>query len=943
MLPYIIVWVYSCCIFVCIKGQVRDAYIKFHSQPGNNKCDFHDTIHVTLQTNDSEHFLGLKRNDDINTRLPLYSISADTKGNTLYKRHYDTVGKKIAVYQDLQNGASLLIQCINEVSETDGHFLMDGHLYLKNRHYRIEPVLTNGQVDRHPDNKYKHRYSLSVQEDQHSCHVEEPSDDNFTTLSSNQKRIKRETVTLPQIIIDISVHVDKKGFKAWQNRTNSDEEARTMVKRYFTHVISGINLRYQSMKPDLDVIVRPISITIHEIERPFTDGIKEIRNSVETVNAVNVLSNLTSWIESNTNTVGDYDHVMLFTGYDLYSTGNEEYTAGLASVGTLCKRDGTSVSVVEDRGGYQSIVTATHELGHGTNADHDGSGNQCKALDRYIMSPKTYNETVETALNPWTFSSCSKSSFTDFLTGLVKNLDTRDCVTKSISQGGIPNITNELAGQLYGPDEQCRHIFSADSYVCRDRIFGDETDICRKMFCHVTGTLCRGIIPAQGTSCGDKKWCIQGECVEDASAPNRADGCIYGDHDGKVPSKEESITCNYINTTFNGYCYLGYNASCCETCARVKTNNSGCLYGDKVTGCDVNKCGKQLVNKDILYDVDCCGTCEGITTTVTSTTTTATTTTTPICTDIPSVNGQTCSQYLQEKGSRQCYNPGTEEACCVSCTQLKEVVLDCEYGDKIANCDINSCGKPITGGGTYTDVCCKTCATDTTPSTPTTATETPCVDDDDIDGMTCVEYITKNGKARCYLSNVVTSCCKTCTLYKDISQPGCEYGDREASCALVNFTSFTSCGTQSKQECCESCAKLKEQPVSQCNDTAGIGGLPCNEYIAKNKKSSCYKEDVKGSCCKSCHFVAEVEKRGCEYGDLYADTCNLLDFSKYDNCGATTKLYCCDKCLQIALLNNPDSGISDPGNALRNGGSTLLIVGLLCIVFSFCRTNMGLL
>ncbi|XP_050408885.1 uncharacterized protein LOC126823880 [Patella vulgata] len=937
MLPYTTVWIYSC-IFVCIQGQVWDAYIKFHSQPGNNKCDFHDTIHVTLQTNDSEHFLGLKRNDDIDTQLPLYSISADTEGNTLYKRHYDTVGKKIAVYQDLQNGASLLIQCINEVSETDGHFLMDGHLYLKNSHYRIEPVLTNGQVDRHPDNKYKHRYSLSVQEDHHSCHVEKPSDDNFNAPSSKQKRIKRETATLPPIVIDISVHVDKEGFKAWQDRSKNDEEARAVVKKYFTHVISGINLRYQSMKPDLNVVVRPISITIHEIERPFTDGIKEIRNGVETVNAEHVLTNLTSWIQSNTNTVGNYDHVMLFTGYDLYSTGNEEFTAGLASVGTLCKTDGTSVSVVEDRGGYQSIVTATHELGHGTNAEHDGSGNPCKALERYIMSPRTYNETAETALNPWKFSSCSKDSFKAFLSELVNNSDTQDCVTKSISQTGIPNITNELAGQLYGPDEQCRHIFSADSYVCRDRIFGNETDICRKMFCHVTGTLCRGIIPAQGTSCGDKKWCIQGECVANIRAPDRAAGCIYGDHDGTVPNAKESVTCNDIKTTFNGYCYKGYADSCCETCAQVKTNNSDCLYGDKAKDCNVNRCGKKLENSDMLYDVDCCGTCEGITTDITSTTTTTTTSITPSCTDVPSVNGKTCSEYLQDRGSRQCYEPKTKEACCASCRQRKENILDCEYGDKPEVCDISSCGKPVEGGGTYTDACCKTCATDTTPSTPTMMTDTPCVDNNDIDGMTCAVYITKNGKASCYLSNVVTTCCQTCTAYKVISQPGCEYGDREASCSSVDFTSFAACGTQSKQQCCESCAKLKEQPVSPCNDTAGIGGLSCNEYIAKNKKVSCYNEDVKRLCCKSCHFVADDKKKGCEYGDLYADTCNLLDFSKYDNCGTTTKFYCCDKCLKL-----DDSDNADPGNAIRNGGSTLLIVSLLCIAFCFCHTNMGLL
>lgn len=38
--------------------------------------------------------------------------------------------------------------------------------------------------------------------------------------------------------------------------------------------------------------------------------------------------------------------------------------AGLAAVGTLCLKDGHSISVVEDHGGFQSESTAAHELGH---------------------------------------------------------------------------------------------------------------------------------------------------------------------------------------------------------------------------------------------------------------------------------------------------------------------------------------------------------------------------------------------------------------------------------------------------------------------------------------------------------------------------------------------------------------------------------------------------
>jgi hypothetical protein len=54
--------------------------------------------------------------------------------------------------------------------------------------------------------------------------------------------------------------------------------------------------------------------------------------------------------------------------YDLVTangaTGEvDRFTIGRAGVGTLCER-GRSVSVVEDRGAFQSVQIAVHELGH---------------------------------------------------------------------------------------------------------------------------------------------------------------------------------------------------------------------------------------------------------------------------------------------------------------------------------------------------------------------------------------------------------------------------------------------------------------------------------------------------------------------------------------------------------------------------------------------------
>ena len=37
---------------------------------------------------------------------------------------------------------------------------------------------------------------------------------------------------------------------------------------------------------------------------------------------------------------------------------------GLAFIGSLCRPNGDSVSIVEDNGGFQNVGTAAHELGH---------------------------------------------------------------------------------------------------------------------------------------------------------------------------------------------------------------------------------------------------------------------------------------------------------------------------------------------------------------------------------------------------------------------------------------------------------------------------------------------------------------------------------------------------------------------------------------------------
>ncbi|XP_046552727.1 LOW QUALITY PROTEIN: uncharacterized protein LOC124262285 [Haliotis rubra] len=205
-----------------------------------------------------------------------------------------------------------------------------------------------------------------------------------------------------------------------------------------------------------------------------------------------------------------HDHVILFTGYDLFgedSGFSSNYTTGLAFIGTMCQGEGRSVSVVEDHGGFQSVGTAAHELGHSLGAEHDGLNNSCAPSDRYLMAGASYNETSANKYNPWRFSPCSINYFKVYIDSVINNVKESTCFRSKLTPIGVPNITGEMAGQLLGPDEQCRHIYGPTSYLCRGENFGDATDICRAMFCRNPKTANKCVLhsAARGTSCGNKR------------------------------------------------------------------------------------------------------------------------------------------------------------------------------------------------------------------------------------------------------------------------------------------------------------------------------------------------------------------------------------------------------------------------------------------------------
>ncbi|XP_051895767.1 A disintegrin and metalloproteinase with thrombospondin motifs 15-like [Pristis pectinata] len=248
-------------------------------------------------------------------------------------------------------------------------------------------------------------------------------------------------------------------------------------------------------------ILNPISIVVvkfmvinHEEKGPKISS-----------NAALTLRNFCAW-QKKFNKANDknpeyYDTAVLFTKQDLCGAQTCD-TLGMADVGTMCdpKR---SCSVIEDDG-LPSAFTTAHELGHVFNMPHDNV-KACenvfgKLKDNHMMSPTLIH--IDRS-RPW--SVCSAAIITDFL-----DSGHGDCL---LDEPVKPiTLPDSLPGEGYNLNRQCELAFGVNSKPC------PYMQPCLKLWCtgRARGQLVcqtRHFPWADGTHCGDGKFCMKGACV----------------------------------------------------------------------------------------------------------------------------------------------------------------------------------------------------------------------------------------------------------------------------------------------------------------------------------------------------------------------------------------------------------------------------------------------
>ncbi|KAL3280841.1 hypothetical protein HHI36_004070 [Cryptolaemus montrouzieri] len=208
-----------------------------------------------------------------------------------------------------------------------------------------------------------------------------------------------------------------------------------------------------------------------------------------------------------------HDIAVLLTRHDLCGENATKCgLEGLAYVGTPCTTD-EPCAINEDSGLILSIVL-THELGHVMGCSHDAPDDSgCESKDpkdgsNYVMAPFVSLYTIR-------WSTCSRA----FMTTLFES-DLGECLNDE-PQTSLYKQTNILPGVVYDAQAQCEITYPGSTYEIYD-----PEKFCELTYCKTSPTSIQstGHPYADGTKCGENKWCYHLKCIQVGERPEAVNG-----------------------------------------------------------------------------------------------------------------------------------------------------------------------------------------------------------------------------------------------------------------------------------------------------------------------------------------------------------------------------------------------------------------------------------
>ncbi|XP_027724545.1 A disintegrin and metalloproteinase with thrombospondin motifs 12 [Vombatus ursinus] len=205
-----------------------------------------------------------------------------------------------------------------------------------------------------------------------------------------------------------------------------------------------------------------------------------------------------------------HDVAVLLTRKDICAGVNHPCeTLGLSHLSGMCQPH-RSCNINEDSG-LPLAFTIAHELGHSFGIQHDGRENDCEPVGRhpYIMSRQLQYDPT-----PLTWSKCSKDYITRFL-----DRGWGFCLDDVPQKKGLKSKV-VAPGVIYDIHHQCQLQYGPNATFCQE-----VDNICQTLWCSVKGS-CRSKLDAaaDGTRCGEKKWCMAGKCITVGKKPESIPG-----------------------------------------------------------------------------------------------------------------------------------------------------------------------------------------------------------------------------------------------------------------------------------------------------------------------------------------------------------------------------------------------------------------------------------
>ncbi|KAL3865280.1 hypothetical protein ACJMK2_006893 [Sinanodonta woodiana] len=355
------------------------------------------TFHLTSKSNVLN--LNLKRNRAIDPNAEVYIVRTMEDGEPLLDKMLSLEKENLAYYQDRNNGAFLTVKCVKK-SNGQCERVINGNVRIGDKDYDIrlaEDDVISRNVFQVPDRRGT-QYVLREQSDSERFasneRITDAIDVNVEDVEQELKDLRShfpleqdnrnhfllsksrndESFYNRNTIGESSYRKPRKDFvslveaHAVQANVVHEIEIETSrrIREYFSHIVNGVNMRYRSITDsgiEISVTLRSVLIFKKENDIALKDSLVLSRNGKTYVEIDKYLDSIGKR-DSKFGHNAIHDHAMLFTRHNLYEVSIENLRiGGKAELYGICI-PGRRISVFEIHDYYDTVHTATHELGH---------------------------------------------------------------------------------------------------------------------------------------------------------------------------------------------------------------------------------------------------------------------------------------------------------------------------------------------------------------------------------------------------------------------------------------------------------------------------------------------------------------------------------------------------------------------------------------------------